>query len=637
MTSVLPSIALVLGLVVIFVAERVLGGGGASQLLLGLGALLVLGATGWRGWERTRVKGDARRVETWLLAAHAAVLVALGLYALATDWGLALLGVDDAEESRVGPVLWVLWPAVLGTAVLTLGAMEAAYRRMRVAEAVELRRVRSAAFDGLTIALALVFVVSLGFVAHQRNERTDLSYFATTRPGEGTLGMVESLGTDVKAVLFFPRNNEVLEQVEPYFEAIAESSEHVTYEVVDHALAPTLTSKHRISGNGVIALLRGEGESQQSESFEVGTDLEAARDRLKTLDGRFQEALAKLVLQRRELALTAGHREHTRQGAEGDDAGGRITGLMSALERSNITTTPLGMAQGLANDVPEGTPAVAVLGPREPFLPEEAQALVRYVQRGGRLVVAVDPNEEHGLEPLLHALGVQLEEGVLASERQHLRRTFTEADRGIVFTNRYTAHPTVTLASRNASRLATVFLNGGALTRHEGEAVLEGAEVTFPVRSGAETWLDRDGDWERDEGEPAAQHEMIAAVTVPPAEEGGEEGRAVVIGDGDFVTDQLIRNPGNALVFGDVMQWLIGTEQLPTSVESEEDRPIEHTAEEDELWFYGTSFGVPLPLLGVGIWMATRRRRSRREEPTHREPEKDEDEKGEGEKKEAAS
>lgn len=631
MTSVMPSLVLALGLIVIFVAERVFGDHAVGQALLVVGALAVVGATGWRGWERTKVKGDARRVETWLLAGHGAVLVALVMYALATDWGLGLLGVTDPDDSRLGPVLWVLWPAVLAAAVIALTFMEGAYRRMRVAEAVELRRVRGAAFDGLSIALSLVFVVSLNFVAHEREVRKDLTYFATTRPGEGTMRMVEGLGTDVQAVLFFPRNNEVLDQVEPYFHEIADASEHFDYEVVDHALAPTLTSKHRIRGNGFVALLRGEGDSQQAESFEVGTDLEEARDRLETLDAHFQEALAKLVLQRRELALTAGHREHTRTGAEGDDAGGRITGLMDALERSNITVTPLGMAQGLAHDVPEDTPAVAVLGPREPFLPEEAQALVRYVQNGGRLVVNVDPDVDHGLDPLLAALGLELKQGVLAHETKHLRRTFTEADRGIVFSSRYSSHPTVTLASRNASRLATVFLNGGALEEVEGDAKLEGAEVTFPIRSDARTWLDRDGDWEHDEEEPYAQHGMVAAVTVP-AEGDGEEGRAVIIADGDFVTDQLIRNPGNALVFGDTMQWLIGAEQLPTSVETEEDRPIEHTAEEDEIYFYATSFGVPLPLLGVGIWMATRRRRSKREE-SRAEPKDEEGAKGEEESK----
>ena len=114
----------------------------------------------------------------------------------------------------------------------------------------------------------------------------------------------------------------------------------------------------------------------------------------------------------------------------------------------------------------------------------------------------------------------------------------------------------------------------------------------------------------------------MAAVTVP--HEGGEEGRAVVIADGDFVTDQVIRNPGNGLVFSDTMQWLIGQEQIIGDTTSEEDVRIEHTRDEDKAWFYATAFGVPLPILGVGVWTALRRRRKGRAETHARRPDGEE-------------
>ena len=87
-------------------------------------------------------------------------------------------------------------------------------------------------------------------------------------------------------------------------------------------------------------------------------------------------------------------------------------------------------------------------------------------------------------------------------------------------------------------------------------------------------WLDQNADYERGEGETLGEYNMMAAVSVP-AEGGGDddeedaEGRAVIIADGDFVTDQVIRNPGNALVFGDVMQWLLGEEQIVADVSNE--------------------------------------------------------------------
>jgi len=189
--------------------------------------------------------------------------------------------------------------------------------------------------------------------------------------------------------------------------------------------------------------------------------------------------------------------------------------------------------------------------------------------------------------------------------RHHRRLTGTPSDRGLIFSSTYSAHPIVTNARRQAGRIATIFVRGGGLERRAGSE----AQVTFPLRTGTGFWLDVDGDWERGADEPEAELNLIAAVTVP--NEGGEEGRVVVIADADFVSDVVLRNPGNALVFGDVMQWFLGEEEIIGDTATEEDVRIEHTRDEDKVWFYGTSFGAPLPLLLLGLWMALRRRRRR--------------------------
>jgi len=624
--GIVASIVIGFGLLFIFTGERVFGEGTLRDALVWSGVLGVVAATALRAYERQRIHAKARPIETGLLAASAGVLLSLALYALSTDWGLELLGSSADPESRTGTILTVLWPAVLTVSFAAIIFMEFAYRRMPVAEAVELRRVRGAAFDGISIALSLVFVVSANYVANQRDVRTDLSYFKTTHPSDATLRMVDALGEDLKVVLFYPKSNEVLEQLKPYFDQVRRASPHLKLRVVDHALSPTLTRRHQIRDNGFVVVLKGEGESQQAEKFEVGTDLELARSRLRTLDGRFQRAFSRIARPRRELYVTVGHDERSATGIEGDPPDVRTRELADALERSNITTRPLGMAQGLANEVPENAPSVAVIGPRRPFMPEEARSLLEYVKAGGRLVVMVDPDVDHGLTPLLHGLGLELRPGVLASERQHLRRTNTDADRGLVFSNSYSSHPTVTLASRNSANLATVFVRGGSLDRHEGDDVVEGSRVQFPIRANAQVWRDLNENWERDSDEPIEPQNLMAVVTVPRegGGEGEDEGRAVIIADGDFVTDQVVRNPGNALVFGDVLQWFLGEEQIIGDTSSEEDVNIEHTEDEDKLWFYSTSFGVPLPLLGLGVWVAVRRgRRTRSRRETSVEPTKE--------------
>lgn len=599
------------GLVLLFVAERVVGDAGeriVAWRALALGTLAL--AASWRGYRLFGSRGAARRVEARLALATLAMGVALALYGLSTPAGSEWLGLEGTAAERTRGAFGALWVALLVVSVGALGSMELAYRAMPVEEAIELRRVDASGAHGLSLALALVFVVSANYVAVQRDVKRDLSYFKTTRPSETSLRRVRALDEPIRVVLFYPRVHEVLEQLRPYFDELERASPRLRVEVVDHALAAELARRHRVRGNGFVLLLRGEGEGQQAESFEVGVALEAARGRLRTLDGRFQQHFAQLTVRPRSLYLTSGHRERSASGLEGDAADQRLGELNSALQRSNIESRELGLAQGLATQVPEGAPAVAVIGPREPFLPEEAASLARYVAGGGRLLVLVDPDVDHGLAPLLQRLGLTLREGVLHGERNHLRRGDPVADRGIVFTNDYSAHPTVTMATRYR-RAPVVFDRGGALERRE-EGQLEGAQVTFPLWASDGYWLDLDGDHERGAEEPTeGRFYPMAAVSVPSTS--AQEGRAVVIADGDFITDAWIRNAGNAFVLMDTLNWLVGEEEVFGPTQTEEDVPIEHTRDEDKIWFYATSFAVPLPLLLVGAWMARRRYLGRRQ------------------------
>jgi len=258
--------------------------------------------------------------------------------------------------------------------------------------------------------------------------------------------------------------------------------------------------------------------------------------------------------------------------------------------------------------VPDKASAVAVLGPREKFLPEEAEALLAYLRKGGRLLLMLDPDQEVGLGPLLEGLGLELLPGVVASEKQHLARTYGPSDRTIVFSNSYSSHPAVTTANRHREEVATVLVGAAALERRKTAGLKPEPQVNFPLSGPLGFWRDLDGDFAHGAAEPAQSVNLIAAVTLPTGTKTDQQGRALVIGDGDFATDKVIGNAGNVLVLVDALAWLIADEQLGGEVASEEDIPIEHTRDQDRLWFYATSFAVPLPILAAGIWIARRRR-----------------------------
>jgi len=607
---VTPAVLSTIGLLLVLIGERVL----SASWLTYFGVALCVVAAALR-WVRTR---------SVLSLGHLGLLLALGLYGLRTEHGLDLLGLPPGHLGE--RTLAILAPAALLLAIVALGFGERTAFVLRSVDARDAsrsagspaddasvrRRVRDAMLRGLALGLAVVFVVSLDVAARARDVRVDLSFLRVTEPSETSRRLVRALEDDVRVMLFYPEGHEVAGRVRPYFDALATESVRLSIERLDHALAPELAERLRITGNGTVVLLLGEGDAMQSESVELGLDLASARPRLRTLDGRFQEAFARLTQPRREVALTVGHSERSHGGSEADPAE-RLDRFVVALRRANIHVTTLGLAQGLAQEVPRGTPLVAVLGPREPFAPEEIETLLRFVRGGGRLLVLVDHEADGGADGLLAGLGLRLRPGILASETSLVARDRERSDRARVFASRFSDHPLVISARADSGRSAVVFHRGAALE----EIATVGVEVVFPARTAEDVWRDLDGDLERDADEPLEAQRVIAAVTVRGSS-ASRPGRAVVIGDGSFAGDDLLGYRGNFRVLGDALGWLLGDlgEERPAivgSTTSEEDVPVEHAPEDERLWLWLGSLGVPLPLAAMGLVMALRQRRRKRE------------------------
>ena len=185
-------------------------------------------------------------------------------------------------------------------------------------------------------------------------------------------------------------------------------------------------------------------------------------------------------------------------------------------------------------------------------------------------------------------------------------RAHNASDHAIIFTNQYTSHPAVTTVTRHQREVASVFVGAGSLVLSTAQ-VEPKPRVTFPVRTAREFFRDLDGDFQRGDGEPLQQLNLVAASTIKA--EGDQEGRAVVVADSDFMSDKVAPNQGNYLMFVDMLAWLVGNEELSGEVSSEEDVPIEHTSEQDKIWFYATTFAVPAPIVGLGLFVSRRRRR----------------------------
>jgi hypothetical protein len=638
------------GLVALFVGERVLPGFTLVRALFsGLGALAVLGSAAWRAATWGASSGEARRVQGWLLLAHLGCVLALIGYLLSSDDGMGLLGIEfaDAEaRDRYVVVMQVLWTILLAVSLLPILGAQLALAEHRHAQGqaagIEAYRVLETATAGLTVALAAALLFVVGGIASARDEVLDLSYFRTATPGPSTIAMISGLDEPLRVLLFFPEVNPVKDEALRYFRELADATGRVTIEEHDRLAEPRLAEQHQVVQDGTIVILRGD----QPSSFDLGSTLASARPLLRGLDRRFQTVLMPILRRRQGIYLTSGHGElNDSTGRAVSDAPlGGVSALRDLLGYVGYDPRDLGLSAGSGSEVPADAAAVLVLGPRRPFLAEEIAALERYLDRGGSLLLALDPSGDFSMGDLERRLGVRYVPVPLADEEQHLRQRGDDSDRRLLITDRYTSHESVTTLARAGPGTAVLMLSPGYLEAADGAD----PAPRFVVRSLPSAFADENEDFRFDEGsETQEAYPLVAAVelaaagsdsapvtdslsapdSATAADTAAVSGAAalgeaaaprsarvlVYATSAPFTDAVLVSIANNAALISDGVRWLAGEEELAGAVATEEDVPIVHTQEQNVIWFYGTILGAPALVLAFGL-IGVQRRRQRKGE-----------------------
>jgi hypothetical protein len=601
--SALLTVAPVLGLLAVFLGERVVGSG-PIRVILDVAGVLAVGTAAVLRWNRSALSAAAQRPRVERLFAVLSTLACLALVAWFAQSEVVLAaGGPDVRRSfpRLAAVLQLATALLAAGAVVPLILGELAYAAMARAPEVEVGRVQDAVGTGVALVAVLTTALAVGWVADELDVSSDWSYFRPGRPSESTRILVRGLTEPVTLTLFYPPGSEAGAAVRDFAESLARESPLLKLEQLDAAVDLARARALGVSANGAIAVSRGE----RHETYLTGTTLDSSRSQLRELDPEVQKRLFKVARAQKILYVTTGHGERAAMNADLSDPRGTVKAFQDLLRAQNDEVRPLGAAQGLASEVPRDAAAVLVLGPTTPFLREEVESLVRWVRGGGRLLVALDPEAGSQFDALLQPLGVRFVATTLVNDRVYLARTHQPSDRAQLVTATFGPHASVGTLVRASGRLPVFLLGSGSLEMLTQKPA--GVNGVFTISTLAETFRDLDGSYSFDpRTEKRKAWDVAAAITLP--KKGTDEGRAVVVADSDAFTDLVLDvSPGNRAFALDSVRWLLGEESLGAPG-GETDFPIQHTRGEEVAWFYVTVFLAPLAVLGAGIWVTRRRR-----------------------------
>lgn len=601
--SWLLSLLLLTGLVAVWIGERIVDGELRTGFTAG-GTVLMLVAIGLRAL-RLNV-AIAGQIEKTLLGLHGLSFLSVGLYVLQSDlWAKVTGQTLETDWPKLAGSIGALVPAVLLLSLAPTLLVELSYAAMAKAPVMEMGRIQEAANSGLGLGFVLIFAFSLQYVVSERDVKRDFSYFRTARPGEATRRLINSLDEPLEVYLFFPPASDVSTYVQAYFDELKEGSSMLRVQLLDQALEPVKAKDLGVNNNGTVVFKK----AGRKETLFLGTESEKSRTQLRGLDLDVQKRVLQIAKSKRTVYMTSGHGERT-QDPLPQEQRGNIDILWRTLQDQNFEVRTLSAAEGLGQDVPRDAAAVFVIGPTRPFSEPEANALVEYGKRGGKLFIAIDPEAGATFKELLEPLGLSFKPELLTDDKNfaRTRAQASPSDRRNIGTRTYSSHPAVNYLSR--SQQPVLLMGAGAVSElqtHPADLVIDMA-----LRTQSTTWNDANNNFEHDPPAEVRQASgLMAAVTRRATTNKVEdELRALVLGDSDVIADEVLPLlQGNQYLVVDGLKWLLGEEQLQGQTNSELDVPMTRTRKEDSLWFYGTTFLAPVSVLALGF--VVRRRQSR--------------------------
>ena len=239
----------------------------------------------------------------------------------------------------------------------------------------------------ISVLVILGLINFLGMRYHVRLDLTDTQLF-TLSPQSKEL--ISNLPQTIKVWLFSREQNL---QDRELLDNYQRQGKQFKFEYVDPQLRPGIAKKFGVKDYGEVYLEFGD----KRQLVQVISE----NERLSEI--KLTNKLQKITsLTTAKIYFLQGHGEHPLTASKG-----AISQAIKGLTDKNFTTSVLNLAEN--PQVPNDANVIVVAGAKRELLSGEVIALQDYLNRGGNLLLMIDPNTDPKIDPILKDWGVRLD------------------------------------------------------------------------------------------------------------------------------------------------------------------------------------------------------------------------------------
>jgi len=490
---------------------------------------------------------------------------------------------------------YLAWTGLVCVLAYTLGQWR------EVAKVFTRRQARYGTLAATSVLVVLGILIAINYIGAKQNKRWDLTVAKQFSLSDQTRNVLAKLDAPLQVLVFYKP-----EELQAWHDRLREyeyASKKVQSEYVDPDKKPAVARQNQIQQyNTVVFNYKGRTERITSNSEQDLTN-----------------AIIKVITgQTRKVYFTSGHGEHDANSSERDG----YSAISQALSHENYTVDKLVLLQ--AGSVPDDASVVVIAGPKTDYLPPEVDALKKYLDKAGKLLLEIDPPDKPDSQPmtnliaLAHDWDMAVGNDIVVDVSGMGRLIGTDASVPVAAS--YPSHPITqrfTLLTAFPLARSVTVINGG-VNGHSAQTIVETSprswaesDIKGLLTTGQVTLDESKGDKKGPVSIAGAVNASPATAATPkPGDDAPKpETRVVVFGDSDFAANATLSIQGNRDLFMNIVGWLSQQENLISIRPKEaDDRRLTMTSAQQTNIMWLALLIIPGAIFGSGFYSWWRRR-----------------------------
>jgi ABC-type uncharacterized transport system involved in gliding motility auxiliary subunit len=423
------------------------------------------------------------------------------------------------------------------------------------------------------LILAALILVMVNYYAFKHYTHKDLSesQFYTLSPK--TVDVLQKLDSPITAYTFLDEHN--AGQADEISNLLKEyqltAGKNMIVEKIDPAYdiarATDLQKQLHFDGNDHLVIFQYKDKAPRFVKQEDLFELNPMTGQVGAFKGEQQLTAAIIGLvegKASKIYLTVGHGEHPLQDTTTPTGYGLVG---QSLKNENVESQNLNLAQ--KGEVPADADAVIIAGPAIAFSPIEADALDKYLENNGKLLILLDPYVNLGLDDVLKKYGLHYEDDLVLYRGTTSTGSQVTLPLAAIYQGGFSAHPITTKFAQ--ANLQLLIYDARSITLPTSAPGQPPLKTQFLLQTDADSW-----GWISKNGAPPPDPKQLTfnkatdipgPVTIAAAYDGGTTTdpttkatmfatRIVAVGASKFLENDVADSVGGNF-FTNCLDWLV--------------------------------------------------------------------------------